>query len=315
MDPAFRKVVVVEDDAVTLRVLTKYLADAGYEVFPHSNAQDALEFVTRECPDFLITDWHMKSMSGIELCQRLRELPLPHYVYTVLMTSSVDTDNMVRSLEAGADDYFTKPMIREELLAVLRAGARIRVMEQRLRFLVAHDPLTGVLNRRSLFDMLDKEWSRSRRHGTPLACMMIDADHFKRINDTYGHPVGDIALQTIANRLVEACRSHDSVFRFGGEEFCIMLPETSEGGAVLCAERCRTAIADSPIITNDLSIPVTASIGVAINSDDLTTPGQLVDAADRALFIAKKSGRNRVVCFGSEITEMAFISSTDCTDR
>lgn len=296
MSMTFRKVVIVEDDAVTLRVISKFLTDAGYEVFRYSNAEDALEFVQTNCPDFLITDWHMKSMTGIELCQRIREMQLPHYIYTVLLTSSIDRNGMVTSLEAGADDYQTKPVIREELLAILRAGARIRVMEQRLKFLASHDALTGVPNRRSLFDFLDKEWSRSLRHGTALACIMVDVDFFKSVNDTYGHPFGDAVLQAIAKRLVDACRDYDNVYRFGGEEFCIVLPETSEEGAIHCAERCRANIVATPIITNDASIFVTASFGVGIRTDDMSTPTHLISAADSALLTAKKMGRNRVVC-------------------
>jgi diguanylate cyclase (GGDEF)-like protein len=303
MSMTFRKVVVVEGDAVTLRLISKFLIDAGYEVSGYSNAEDALEFVQTNCPDFLVTDWHMRSMTGIELVQRIRELQLPHYIYTVLLTSSIDRNGMVTSLEAGADDYLTKPVIREELLAILRAGARIRVMEQRLKFLASHDALTGVPNRRSLFDFLDKEWSRSVRHGTSLACIMVDVDFFKSVNDTYGHPFGDTVLQAIAKRLVDACRDYDSVFRFGGEEFCIVLPETSEDGAMLCAERCRANVMATPVVSSETSILVTASFGVGFRSDDMATPTHLINSADNALLIAKKSGRNQVVCDRSNLAK------------
>jgi two-component system cell cycle response regulator len=291
----FPKIVVVEDDPVTLRVVTKYLQDAGYQVFAFGNAADAIASVQINCPDFLVTDWHMKAMTGIELCQRLRALHLPHYVYTVLLTSSIEANGMVTSLEAGADDYLQKPVVREELLAILRAGARIRLMEQQLKFVASHDALTGVPNRRSLFDALDKEWSRSERHGTSLACAMVDVDHFKSVNDNHGHLLGDTVLLTIAKRLVEACRDYDNVYRYGGEEFCIVLPDTSEEGAMLCAERCRAQIAATPITAGGISIPVTASFGVAVRSSEMQTPVQMINAADHALLTAKSSGRNRVV--------------------
>ncbi|MDB5385025.1 MAG: hypothetical protein JWM11_671 [Planctomycetaceae bacterium] len=295
MDTSFRKVVVVDDDPVTLRVVSKFLESGGYQIHAFSNAPEALAFMEVNCPDFLVTDWHMKSMTGIELCERLRKLRLPHYVYTVLLTSSIDVNGMVTSLEAGADDYLKKPVIREELLAILRAGGRIRLMEQELKFLASHDALTGVANRRSLFDTLDKEWSRANRQRTDLSCVMIDVDFFKSINDLHGHLLGDVVLKSIAQRLVEVCRDYDNVYRYGGEEFCIVLPETSEDGAMTCAERCRASIAASPIVAGDRSIPVTASFGVAVRTDSMATPGQLISAADHALLVAKSSGRNRVI--------------------
>lgn len=297
MNMSFRKVVVVEDDLVTQRVVSKFLESGGYEVVAFGNATDALAFMQTNCPDFLVTDWHMKSMTGIELCQRLRELSLPHYVYTVLLTGSLDANGMITSLEAGADDYLQKPVIREELLAILRAGGRIRLMEQELKFLASHDALTGIPNRRTLFDALDKEWSRATRQQTELSCVMVDVDFFKSVNDIYGHPFGDAVLQAIAKRLVEGCRGYDSVYRFGGEEFCIVLPETSDSGALLCAERCRSLITASPVAACNVSIAVTASFGVAMRSEEMVAPAQLINAADQALLIAKKSGRNCVVAY------------------
>ncbi|GAG35548.1 unnamed protein product [marine sediment metagenome] len=181
----------------------------------------------------------------------------------------------------------------------MQAGARVLRLENRLRLLASHDPLTQLLNRRTFFELIEKEWKRSSRIGYPLSCAMIDVDFFKRVNDSYGHLAGDEVLRSVSRRLQRCCRQTDCVCRYGGEEFCVLLPDTGEQGAVLWAERCRSAVAEEPIETAETRIGVTVSLGVAQRRDDTNSPEELLDLADRALLEAKRLGRDRVVALGT----------------
>ena len=181
----------------------------------------------------------------------------------------------------------------------MQAGARVLELEEKLSLLASHDPLTGLVNRRTFFTTLDMEWRRSRRTGYPLSCVMIDVDLFKKVNDTHGHMVGDAVLRSISSVLKKCCRDTDCVGRYGGEEFAVMLPDTDEHGAMLWAERCRLAVAEAPVLVDQTSVHVTVSMGVAQRNDNFATPEKLLDAADQALLEAKRLGRNRVVAFSS----------------
>ena len=289
----FRNVLVVDDDPAMRRIISKILDSAGYEVALAANGSEALGVLQGEFPSFLITDWDMPLLDGAELCRLVRLGELPHYVYIVILTGS-STDHLVEGLSSGADDFITKPVKAQELLARMQAGARVLELEEGLRLLAAHDPLTGLLNRRSFFEILDTEWRRSRRTGSPLSCAMIDVDLFKRINDTYGHLAGDAVIKSVSGLLKTCSRRSDRVGRYGGEEFVVMLPDTDERGAVLWAERCRLAVAEASLLVDETIVQVTVSVGVAQRDDHTNTPDKLLDASDRALLEAKRSGRNRV---------------------
>jgi diguanylate cyclase (GGDEF)-like protein len=167
---------------------------------------------------------------------------------------------------------------------------RLLELESRLRSQAGRDPLTGLLNRRNFFDIFRKEWMRSERCDYPLSCIMVDIDHFKRINDTRGHIVGDEAILAAARHIEASCRASDWVCRYGGDEFCVLLPEADAEGAASWAERCRLAMAESPLA----DVPVTASFGVAQKSTAASSPERLLEMADKALLAAKRAGRNRV---------------------
>jgi two-component system, cell cycle response regulator len=252
----------------------------------------------------------MASMDGIEFCRNLRELKLPHYVYVILLTSKSHEDDLITGLSAGADDFLTKPFSHGELTARLQTAVRILELESRLNELARRDPLTGVLNRRTFHEVVQREWSRAVRYRHPLSCVMVDIDYFKRVNDTYGHLVGDHVLKFLAQSLEGQSRCPDYVCRWGGEEFCILLPETDEQGARLWAERCCWAIAEADISSDEHCLTMTASFGVAERQEDLQTPEQLLHRADQALYAAKRAGRHRVVSFGS-IEEQPSVLETD----
>jgi two-component system, cell cycle response regulator len=229
----------------------------------------------------------------------LREERLPHYVYVILLTARSQADDIITGLNAGADDFLTKPVRRGELFARLQTGVRILELEHRLNELARRDPLTGVLNRRTFYEVLEREWSRAVRYHHPLSCVMVDVDFFKKINDTYGHLVGDHVLKFLAQSLEGQSRCPDYLCRWGGEEFCVLLPETDENGAYTWAERCCSAIAAAEFSTDQHNLTMTASFGVAQRQDGMQKPEELLGRADRALYAAKRAGRHRVASYGS----------------
>lgn len=304
MDPTDTRVLLVDDDPAILRLLSKWLQKAGYPVQCAEDGKQALAAVESRCPDFLITDREMPYLDGLELCRRVRELPLRHYVYILFLTVKSALHEVIEGLEVGADDYLSKPVYQGELLARMRAGSRVIELERRLSLMARTDPLTGLMTRRAFYETLEKEWHRAERYNLPLSCVMVDLDFFKRINDSHGHRAGDSALKSVAELLTDVCRGSDSVCRHGGEEFCVMLPETSEPDAARWAERARQRLAALVIPIDGKEIHLTGSFGVAERHDDTQTPEQLADLADQALLCVKQSGRDRVVRYESLNTSM-----------
>jgi len=295
------KVLVCDDDPAMLRLLSRWLQKAGYSTETAEDGEKALEAIELECPDFIITDWEMPGVNGLELCRRVREMVLPHYVYIFFLTVKNDRSEMIAGLEVGADDFLSKPASEAEMLARLRSGARVLELERRLNQMAQTDSLTGLLTQRSFYEALAKEWHRSRRFSLPMSCAMLDLDFFKQINDVHGHPVGDSVLKSVAELLMDACRASDTVSRYGGEEFCILLPETSESDAAAWAERVRQRMASLQIPIGSPQLHISGSFGVAQWRDDTKNSEELVDLADQALLCAKRAGRDRVVRYSSLI--------------
>jgi two-component system cell cycle response regulator len=294
-----RRVLLVDDDTDVVRLLQHMLQRGGYEVRTAENGDEALAIVAEDCPDYLITDWLMPGMNGIDLCRHVRQLPLPHYVYVVFITGKSSTSDLVEGLAAGADDFLTKPVKQGELFARLQTGQRVLLLERQLRDAMRTDPLTGVSTRRVFDEEAQREFARLTRYNTPLTCAMIDVDFFKRINDTYGHPAGDEVLRQVGRLLRRSTRACDLLCRYGGEEFCLLLPHTTEDAAAQWAERVRQQIAELPIVVQREVLHVTASFGLAEAYADTASVAALVDLADQALLVAKNSGRNRVVAYRS----------------
>jgi two-component system, cell cycle response regulator len=292
-----RKVLIADDDPDIRRLVAHWLEAAGYDVQHAVDGREALEAAHRDCPHFLITDWDMPGLDGIELCRCIREERFPHYIYTVLLTAHHKVADMILALETGADDLLTKPIVAAELLARLRAGARVIELENQLVRLAGTDPLTAVPNRWVFFEHFERELARARRYELPLSCVLCDIDFFKNFNDTHGHIVGDIILKAFAQVLNAQCRSSDHLCRYGGEEFCILLPDTDEAAATAWAERIRFALRDLALPCRDQHVTITASFGVAGLCDGVTKAGDLLDNADSAMRMAKHTGRDRVVKF------------------
>ena len=295
-------ILVAEDDPIFRKLLQSRLQKWGYRVTAVKDGGEAWELLRKpETPDLLILDWMMPGIDGIELCRRIREKQRDRYQYILLLTGKDDKEDIVKGLNAGADDYLTKPFDIGELGARLRAGKRILSLQQELiqaredlRFQATHDSLTGLWSRGASFDLLASELQRGIRAHAATGILMIDLDHFKNVNDTYGHLTGDAVLREASRRIGQAVRSYDFVGRYGGEEFLAILSKCTTDDLRSVAERVRCAVAESPISTSAGSIDMTVSIGGVVSAQGVPDL-ELLSAADSALYDAKRSGRNRVV--------------------
>jgi two-component system, cell cycle response regulator len=297
------RVLVAEDDAMFRRILESWLTKWGYEVTMAEDGAQAWAILQQEIrPQVLILDWMMPALNGLELCSKVRERNQIPYQYILLATAKDAKQDLVRGLEAGADDYLTKPFDRSELQARLRACNRILTLQddqiqahEQLRFQATHDALTGSWNRGEILEMLRRELERGARSQTTTGILMLDIDHFKSINDTYGHLTGDAVLREVTQRISRAVRSYDSVGRYGGEEFVIVLPGCTREQVDQGAERVRAAVDSGPVRVNETQIAVTVSIGAAVTTHGGISEKDILAAADVALYRAKEIGRNRTV--------------------
>jgi len=244
-------------------------------------------------PKLAILDWMMPNLDGVEVCRAIKMRAAGPYVYIILLTAKGRQEEINEGLEAGADDYITKPFDLQELKARLRVGKRILELHEQLASQANHDSLTSLLNRSAILEILQKELIRSIREKTPVAAIMTDLDHFKDVNDTYGHLAGDAVLREASRRLSASLRASDAVGRYGGEEFLIVAPSCGAAGGADLAERLRESICGVPIDASGRTIVVTMSFGVAATCE-LKQVNQLLHMADEALYAAKKAGRNRV---------------------
>jgi diguanylate cyclase (GGDEF)-like protein len=286
------------------------LTKTGYEVLTASNGEDALQLVESTLPDAILLDVVMPGIDGFETCRRLRENSATREIPIIFMTSLADINSKIEGFEAGGTDYVTKPFFIKEILMRLRLHIERKRMEQdlkseilkrkqmeeKLRILATKDSLTGLNNRRNFFDIATKAFERYQRYGGDISIIMLDLDHFKRINDSYGHKAGDLVLHFVAQLCVQNLRSVDVVGRYGGEEFVILMPEIGKYEAALAAERLRIVIANGKIDIGGKTISTTASLGVASNNSHKSSSIEdLLNCADEALYKAKEAGRNRVV--------------------
>jgi two-component system, cell cycle response regulator len=303
MDPSARnmRILVAEDDPVLRHRLHAALSSWGYDVTSVVDGQEALREVARpDAPNLAILDWSMPKVDGLEVCRAVRTRAAGQYVYMILLTSNNRDDDVLEGFDAGADDYITKPFDTRQLKARVRSGARIVQLQQelitareQLREKAMHDPLTGLLTRGAFFEICDGEVARAARHGQSLALMMADLDHFKAINDQYGHLAGDDVLRETATRLRSTFRRGDAVGRYGGEEFVALAIGCQMQDALGLAERFRENISREPVATSAGLIQITTSIGVAA-IPNVETSWTLLKAADEALYRAKAAGRNTV---------------------
>jgi diguanylate cyclase (GGDEF)-like protein len=327
--PALR-VLVIDDDPDTRLLLEKTLGNAGYAIFSAANGKEGLEKAMQCHPQLVLVDRMMPEMDGLAFCRALRSARIGRGVYLVMLTAIEDPDQIVEAYEAGIDDYVPKPVNPKILLARLRAGERVVSLQQevesdredirrfaaelamsnrRLEEAALLDPLTGIPNRRYAMDRIQQEWAAAERSVRPLACMVIDVDHFKRVNDTHGHDVGDLVLQRVADVLRHSARTHDVVCRIGGEEFLMICPDSDAASAGQFAERLRQAVGSARVQIGNVSLQVTISIGVAAMAASMRAPDAMIKAADQAVYAAKQAGRNRTCIFRPRPVAVSKIAS------
>ncbi len=291
-------------------LLEKTLTRAGYEVACAKDGREALTRLNEKFYPIVFTDWMMPEVDGLELCRSIRARVSAGYVFIFLLTARDSRDDMIAGLEAGADDYLTKPFDRAELFARLKTAVRILSLEKSLkeaneaiRVLSITDSMTGCYNRTYMDAQFPNELQRAARYGHPISVLMVDIDHFKEVNDTYGHQAGDQVLKAFVETLCRSIRSGvDWIARYGGEEFIVVLPETNFESAQILAERLRTKISEEIISYKGNEIRITASFGVTGFPSGQGRKGSLegfsheamIRVADKCLYAAKDEGRNRV---------------------
>ena len=304
------RILIADDDALSLRLLERTLERDGYEVTAVQNGRLAAEHLCRhDGPRLALLDWVMPELDGPAVCREVRQKREQVYVHMVLLTSKESKRDVIEGLESGADDYLIKPFDPAELKARLRTGLRILQLEDRLvearedmRFKATHDPLTGLFNRGVIMDLLSRELSRTHREDGCTTILLGDVDHFKNVNDTLGHVTGDEVLREIARRLLASVRSYDFVGRYGGEEFLIVLNNCNLPSALQRAEQIRRAIASTRVQTARGPVPVTMSLGILASTEWGVLPAEeLLREADVALYKAKSAGRNCVKVASSHV--------------
>lgn len=296
-------VLVVDDSRVQRLILKNCLLDRGFEPIVIENGEEAL--VALEAPDaprLVVLDWELPGMSGIEVCRNIRAGKAERYTYILMLTSKSDAAHVVAGLESGADDFVRKPFDPAELGARLATGCRILQLEAQLvsarddlHRVAMYDSLTGLLNRGAILDYLRREIARAVRQNTTVGLMMLDLDHFKGINDTFGHLAGDQALKRVGNLLESSFRSYDAAGRFGGEEFLVVLPNCGYADLKQRAEMVCLSMASMQLEFDGRPCSMTGSIGIAtFDSSRMESLEVLLQRADSALYEAKRYGRNRV---------------------
>ncbi len=294
--PRCRQTILVVDDSPPIhRLIAVQLFELDVEVIDAASGGEGLALARRLNPDVLLLDVGLPDMSGLKVLSALKADAATHPMPVVLLSNTDDREKKLAGFDLGATDWILKPFDPIELCARVRSALRTRRLLDLLASQAQLDGLTGLHNRRYFDQRLASEIAESQRYGQPLGLLLIDADHFKRINDTMGHPRGDQVLRGLADLIQDVCRTSDIACRIGGEEFALMLPRADTTRTLEVAGRLRREVEHCRLLRQLLGRPLTVSIGaVSADADDLTTPALLVEAADRALYQAKTAGRNRI---------------------
>ena len=295
------KILLVEDSYLERHKLGLHLKDWGLEFAGVGSGNEAVKLLeSPNPPDLVLLDWLLPGMDGIDVLRRIRKLSQGSYVYTVMLTAKNQKKDRMLAMEAGADDYLSKPVDAAELRSRIMVGKRIIELQQSLRFAATHDFLTDLLNRSEIVAAVEREVARGAREAKPATLILVDIDHFKRINDTLGHAAGDEVLKEVARRLKTDLRPYDIVGRYGGEEFLLILPGCGLTPGLRRADEIRKTVCGSAIKTPFGTSSVTISAGVtASRTRQERSAADLLREADLSLYEAKNKGRNRVEVFAA----------------
>jgi two-component system, cell cycle response regulator len=308
------RILVVDDNQDNIEIIATRLRYRGYDILEASDGEQALALVREAAPDLLLLDVMLPDIDGYEISRRIKNADDLPFIPIILVTARDSTQDKVAGLDAGADDYLTKPINFPELEARVRSMLRIKRLQdeleqknRELERLSISDGLTGLFNHRHIHGLLAEEYERVARTNDCMSVAMFDLDHFKSVNDTHGHQAGDRVLVELADILREVARDVDRLGRYGGEEFMALLPETCIDDAAVFVERVRREVARRPFdVGSDEPLRMTLSAGVATYPHErIRDVESLVRLADQALYTAKETGRNRVVRFDEEVLETA----------
>jgi len=297
------QILIADDSLVSRHLLDATLRKWGYDVVIACDGSEAWDILQRDqAPPVAILDWMMPGLAGPEVCRRVRQRAREPYTYILLLTSKSLKEDLIEGMESGADDYIIKPFDQHELKVRLRAGTRLVDLQaqllsarEALREQATKDSLTRLWNRSSILEHMQRELSRAQRERTPVGVVLLDLDHFKIINDTYGHFAGDAVLREAARRLQTNTRQYDFLGRYGGEEFLMIFPGCDRENTIEKAEQLRLYLCRDPLLLTETAVTLTASFGcTTIVPGHECDSESLIRVADEALYRAKKLGRNRV---------------------
>ena len=296
-----QKILIVDDEKDMLEIINDILSVEDYQLINAGTGEEALIVLEREKIDLMLLDLNMPGIGGYEVCRRIKRIPGGNRSPMIIVSANSQEVDKIAALGLGAVDYITKPFPPGELRARVKSQLKLKGMhddllqqKQAMSRLAVHDELTGLFNRRYLLSRMDDELARAERYRSTVACMIIDIDGFKKINDTHGHNIGDEVLKDLSNLLKDFVRETDVVARFGGEEFIILLPETDTQGASAFAERLLDNIRNFVFAKDSVSLRVTGSIGISSNQAVNVDKHRLLKEADECLYKAKNEGKNRV---------------------
>jgi len=301
--PARFKVMIADDSPVYRKIVEHALCAMPFDMIVASTGRQALQLFAEHRPDIVILDRIMPDLTGPEFCRKLRSMRLKLMPYIVMLTGSTDKESVVEGLDAGADDYVTKPFHDQELLARVRVGLRTKELQRQIEVknnlleqLALTDELTGLPNRRAVQDWAAREFESASRHGFPFWVVMADLDRFKSVNDVFGHAAGDAVLSKFSRILKNNCRSSEICGRFGGEEFVLIYTHSDREGVLTAVERLRSQLEESTFAFSGCELRATASFGIAgiEGSAASRTLEDILASADAALYSAKRRGRNRI---------------------
>ena len=296
------KILVADDSAVYRKLVEQTLSDDNHKVIFAKNGREALDLYAKHTPALVITDWTMPDIGGLELCKKIRQDFQQHFAHIILLTSNTDKEQVVEGLAGGADDYLTKPFHQGELRARVNVGLRVvelhrqvQAKNRQLEEMALTDPLTGLANRRAIDIWITRQLSAAARHDFPIWVAICDLDHFKKVNDTYGHEAGDMVLKTFAQILKSNTRQSNICGRHGGEEFLNIITHVERDNSVIAFERIRKQMENQKFTFNNQTFSVTTSMGIAgFRGTRPPAFADLLAQADQALYSAKHKGRNRI---------------------